>query len=100
MCVAGLSILGGVFGLFSFQSFFFVGEVSVVLLPLSVVLCNRKVVVDVTLKNDSCVSVEILSDYVRYAILILRLGLEYTFVKSYTNTLVISNIVSVCKHIQ
>jgi hypothetical protein len=62
-----LSILGGVFGLFSFQSFFFVGEVSVVLLPLSVVsllaskttavvLCHRKVVVDVTLKNDSCAS--------------------------------------------
>jgi hypothetical protein len=55
----GLSILGGVFGLFSFQSFFFVGEVSVVLFPLSVVLllasktavvvlCYRKVVVDVT----------------------------------------------------
>jgi hypothetical protein len=35
---SGLSILGGVFGLFSFQSFFFVGEVSVVLLPFSVVL--------------------------------------------------------------
>ena len=35
----------------------------------------------------------ILSGYVRYAILILRLWLEYTFVKSYTNTLVISNIV-------
>ncbi len=63
----GLSILGGVFGLFSFQSFFFVGEVSVVLLPLSVVLlmvskttvvvlCHRKVVVDVTLKIDICAS--------------------------------------------
>ena len=35
--------------------------------------------------------VEILSDYVQYSILILRLGLEYTFLKSYTNTLVISN---------
>jgi len=42
--------------------------------------------------------VEILSDYVHYAILILRLWLEYTFVKSYTNTLVISNIVSVCSN--
>ena len=42
----------------------------------------------------NCSFVRILSDYVRYAILILRLGLEYTFVKSYTNTLaVISNIV-------
>jgi hypothetical protein len=30
------------------HSFFFVGEVSVVLLPLSVALCHRKVVVDVT----------------------------------------------------
>jgi hypothetical protein len=40
-----LSILGGVFGLFSLQSFFFVGEVSVVLLLASkttaVFLCNR-----------------------------------------------------------
>jgi len=63
----GLSILGGVFGLFSFQSFFFVGEVSVVLLPLSVVLllvskttvvvlCHRKAVVDITLKIDICAS--------------------------------------------
>jgi len=47
-----LSILDGIFGLFSFQSFFFVGEVSVVLLLASkttaVVLCHRKVVVDVT----------------------------------------------------
>jgi len=67
MHVLGLSILGGVFGLFSVQSFFFVSEVSVVLLPLSVVLlfaskttvvvlCNRNIVVDVTLKNDSCAS--------------------------------------------
>ena len=60
LSAADLSILGGVFGLFSFQSFFFVGEVSVVLLLASkttvVVLCNRKVVVDVTLKNDSCAS--------------------------------------------
>jgi len=39
---------------------------------------------------------EILSDYDHYSILILKLGLEYAFIKSYTNSLVISNIVSVC----
>jgi hypothetical protein len=58
-----LSILGGVIGLISFQSFFFVGEVSVVLLLVSkttvVVLCNRNVVVDVTLKNDSCTTIAV-----------------------------------------
>ena len=48
-------------------------------------LCMHRVVVSLI--------VGILSDYVQYSILILRLGLEYTFVKSYTNTLVISNIV-------
>jgi len=47
-----LSILGGVIGLISFQSFFFVGEVSVV-------LSNRNVVVDVTLKNDSCTTIAV-----------------------------------------
>ena len=49
-----------------------------------------------TLSNRSVtgtIFVGILSDYVRYAILILRLELDCTLIKSYANTLVISNIV-------
>jgi len=79
-CRWSLSILGGVFGLFSFQSFFFVGKVSVVLLPLSVVLlkstvvvlCNRKVVVDVTLKNSSCATIAVKQLRLLYRMLSLK----------------------------
>jgi hypothetical protein len=37
----GFSLLGGVLGQFSFQSFFFVSEVSVILLLLSVILLSE-----------------------------------------------------------
>ena len=78
-----VSFLAAFLGCFLYKVSFFVGEVSVVLLLLSVVLllaskttvvvlCNRKVVVDVTLKNDSCASFAVKQLRLFYRMLFLK----------------------------